>query len=137
MDKRESKYYMTNNYSTNNTRSSRNANLYREVESKYGDLDNLPIEDNTNEMIEFKLVNRNKMDVEYSNEYQIQMYKNREWKAFDEEYKFDVVKSSLTSGEVVIETINLKDTYGKLKKGRYRLIKRLGISEVAAEFKVK
>ena len=37
MDKRESKYYMTNNYSTNNTRSSRNANLYREVESKYGD----------------------------------------------------------------------------------------------------
>ena len=88
-------------------------------------------------MIEFKLVNRNKMDVEYSNEYEIQMYKNREWKAFDEEYKFDVVKSSLESGEVVIETINLKDTYGKLKKGRYRLVKRLGISEVAAEFKVK
>lgn len=97
----------------------------------------ITIEDNTNEMIEFKLVNRNKMDVEYSNEYEIQMYKNREWKAFDEEYKFDVVKSSLTSKEVVIETINLKDTYGKLKKGRYRLIKRLGISEVAAEFKVK
>lgn len=32
------------------TRSSRNANLYREVYGTYGGLDNLPIEDNTNEI---------------------------------------------------------------------------------------
>lgn len=37
------------------TRSARNANLYREVYGKYGDLDNLPIEDNTNEIDMAKL----------------------------------------------------------------------------------
>ena len=95
------------------------------------------VEDNTNKMIEYKVVNRNKIEIEYTNEYEIQMYKNREWKAFDKEIKFDVVKSTLASGDIIVEKINLEDTYGKLKKGRYRLIKRVGLSEVAAEFKVK
>ncbi len=36
--------------SVQSTRSSRNARLYKEVYGKYGNLDNLPIEDNTNEI---------------------------------------------------------------------------------------
>ena len=46
--------YCTENIESNDTsfstRSSRNAKLYRNVYGKYDDLDNLPIEDNTNEI---------------------------------------------------------------------------------------
>lgn len=53
MNSRVDKYYdnnLSNNTSSNSTRSGRNARLYKEVYGKYGDLDNLPIEDNTDEI---------------------------------------------------------------------------------------
>lgn len=52
MEGRSSKYY-SDNYNSNNftaSRSSRNSRLYKEVYGKYGELDNLPIEDNANEI---------------------------------------------------------------------------------------
>lgn len=58
MESRVNKYYasdITNENTSLSTRSSRNANLYRELNGKYGDLDNLPIEDNTNEIDMAKL----------------------------------------------------------------------------------
>lgn len=52
MSSRVEKYYQSihNETSSQQTRSSRNANLYREVYGKYDNLDNLPLEDNTNEI---------------------------------------------------------------------------------------
>lgn len=55
MESRVKKYYAKSDEhaieeSTRITRSSRNAKLYRQVYGKYGELDNLPIEDNTNEI---------------------------------------------------------------------------------------
>lgn len=53
MTSRTDKYFEseTNNIdSTFSTRSSRNSRLYKEVYGRYGDLDNLPVEDNTDEI---------------------------------------------------------------------------------------
>lgn len=51
MESRTEKYLEEQTFNSNNsTRSSRNARLYREVYGKYNDLDNLPLEDNTNEI---------------------------------------------------------------------------------------
>lgn len=51
MASRAEKYYIEeNNSSSLPTRSSRNARLYKQVYGKYDDLNNLPIEDNTDEI---------------------------------------------------------------------------------------
>ena len=51
MDSRVDKYYNEiDNNTTTQTRSSRNSRLYRQVYDEYGDLENLPIADNTNEI---------------------------------------------------------------------------------------
>lgn len=53
MESRSEKYYQEDSQqssSSNLTRSSRNSRLYKQVYGKYGDLDNLPIEDNTDEI---------------------------------------------------------------------------------------
>lgn len=53
MDSRVSKYYnneLQNDTTSFSTRSGRNARLYREVYGKYGEFDNLPLEDNTDEI---------------------------------------------------------------------------------------
>ena len=49
MDSRANKYYDSSDVMTQ-TRSSRNSRLYREVSDRYSDLDNLPLEDNTDEI---------------------------------------------------------------------------------------
>lgn len=54
MTSRTEKYY-TENQTTTSTRSSRNERLYREVYGKYDNSDNLPLEDNTNEIDMAKL----------------------------------------------------------------------------------
>lgn len=56
MDSRSDRYYTENNIdSIPSTRSSRNKKLYKEVYGKYNDLDNLPLEDNTDEIDMAKL----------------------------------------------------------------------------------
>lgn len=53
MESRVKKYYNEDNHyetSSETTRSGRNVRLYRQVYGKYDDLDNLPIEDNTDEI---------------------------------------------------------------------------------------
>lgn len=51
MDSRVDKYYGdVDTISTTQTRSSRNARLYRQVYDEHGDLENLPLADNTNEI---------------------------------------------------------------------------------------
>lgn len=97
----------------------------------------ITITDNSKEEIKYKIVNRMKVPMEYNNSYQIQMYKNKEWKEFDDEIKFDLETKIIDAGKINEETINLKNTYGKLKKGRYRLIKNVGGYNIAAEFKIK
>ncbi len=51
MDSRSNRYYEDiNNEVVSSTRSSRNKRLYREVYGKYDDLENLPLDDNTDEI---------------------------------------------------------------------------------------
>lgn len=97
----------------------------------------LTIVENNKTDIEFKIVNRMKVPMEYDNTYEIQMYKNKEWKQFNDEIKFETKKVQIEAGSVNDEKINLKNTYGKLKNGRYRLIKNVGGYNIAAEFVVK
>ena len=56
MDSRSNRYYAENNDDNiSSTRSSRNKKLYKEVYGRYNDLDNLPLEDNTDEIDMAKL----------------------------------------------------------------------------------
>lgn len=56
MDSRSNRYYAeSDNDSIPSTRSNRNKKLYKEVYGKYNDLDNLPLEDNTDEIDMAKL----------------------------------------------------------------------------------
>ncbi len=55
MDSRSNRYYTENNINSTSTRSSRNKRLYKEVYGKYNDLENLPLEDNTDEIDMAKL----------------------------------------------------------------------------------
>lgn len=56
MDSRSNRYYTENNDDNiSSTRSSRNKKLYKEVYGRYNDLDNLPLEDNTDEIDMAKL----------------------------------------------------------------------------------
>ena len=56
MDSRSNRYYTENNDDNiPSTRSSRNKKLYKEVYGRYNDLDNLPLEDNTDEIDMAKL----------------------------------------------------------------------------------
>ena len=55
MDSRSNRYYTENNINSPPTRSSRNKRLYKEVYGKYNDLENLPLEDNTDEIDMAKL----------------------------------------------------------------------------------
>ena len=55
MDSRSNRYYTENNIDSTSTRSSRNKRLYKEVYGKYNDLENLPLEDNTDEIDMAKL----------------------------------------------------------------------------------
>lgn len=55
MDSRSNRYYTENNINSTPTRSSRNKRLYKEVYGKYNDLENLPLEDNTDEIDMAKL----------------------------------------------------------------------------------
>lgn len=50
MSSRTDKYIDDDTYTNNISRTTRNANLYRQVYSKYEDSDNLPIDDNTKEI---------------------------------------------------------------------------------------
>ena len=51
MASRVEKYYIDNTETlSSSTRSSRNARLYKQVYGKYENLDNLPLEDNTDEI---------------------------------------------------------------------------------------
>lgn len=133
MDKRESKYYMTNNYSTNNTRSSRNANLYREVESKYGDLDNLPIEDNTNEIDMEKL--RELVSNSTTSREKEQMRENlnileQKKRQIDEQKVYDINK---ILEKAKYENSKLKEPIKQVSKPRNDLLKTLGSTELSLE----
>ena len=69
MDNKADKYYDDSDVMTQ-TRTSRNSRLYREVSDKYSDLDNLPLEDNTDEIDMDKLkkmiADMNKKDDSFS-----------------------------------------------------------------------
>ncbi len=96
MASRVDKYYIDNgNSGTLSTRSSRNARLYKEVYGKYDDLDNLPIEDNTDEIDMEKLKelvlssNREKKVREYNNNSDFSNIKKRN---IDEKRVYDINK---------------------------------------------
>ena len=78
----------------------------------------ITITDNSKEEIKYKIVNRMKVPMEYNNSYQIQMYKNKEWKEFDDEIKFDLETKIIDAGKINEETINLKKNIWKIKKGK-------------------
>lgn len=96
MESRTLKYMDTGNYEAATTRSSRNSRLYREVYGKYGELDNLPLQDNTDEIDMDKLKemmankgNEKNNNIDHQRE---EIYEKRDNYHKDEQKVYDINK---------------------------------------------
>lgn len=98
MENRVNKYYssdLLNSSEQSQTRSSRNAKLYKHIYGKYEDIDNLPIEDNTNEidmekLRELVLSNTSKVEEEQLKE-NLNILEQRK-RRIDEQKVYDINK---------------------------------------------
>lgn len=135
MESRVNKYYSNNfdNNSINATRSSRNARLYREVYGKYEDLDNLPIEDNTNEidmekLREIVLNNNNTKETEQIKE-NLNILEQRK-RRIDEQKLYDINK---ILEKAKYENNKLKEPTKINPKPKKNLLTTLGSTELSLE----
>lgn len=135
MESRVNKYYSNNfdNNSINATRSSRNARLYREVYGKYEDLDNLPIEDNTNEidmekLREIVLNNNNTKETEQIKE-NLNILEQRK-RRIDEQKLYDINK---ILEKAKYENNKLKEPTKINPKPKKDLLTTLGSTELSLE----
>lgn len=134
MESRSEKYFkeslnhQSNSYST---RSSRNARLYKQLYGKYEDLDNLPLEDNTDEIDMEKLkelVLNTKTDLE---EKQIKENLNileQRKRKIDEQKLYDINK---ILEKAKYENNKLKDTITDNSKVNRNILSALGSSEIS------
>lgn len=135
MESRVNKYYSNNfdNNSINATRSSRNARLYREVYGKYEDLDNLPIEDNTNEidmekLREIVLNNNNTKETEQVKE-NLNILEQRK-RRIDEQKLYDINK---ILEKAKYENNKLKEPTKINPRPKKDLLTTLGSTELSLE----
>lgn len=137
MESRAKKYYMndieTKTSPAQTTRSSRNAKLYKQVYGKYEDSDNLPIEDNTNEIDMEKLRelvlnnNSNKEDNQVKENLNILEQKKRQ---IDEQKLYDINK---ILEKAKYENNKLKEPVTTTTKSRRELLNTLESTELSLE----
>lgn len=115
------------------TRSSRNANLYREVYGKYGDLDNLPIEDNTNEidMAKLRELVLNKEDKKEEREIRdnLNILEQRK-RRIDEQKLYDINK---ILEKAKYENSKLKEPVATVSKPKRDILSTLESTELSLE----
>lgn len=130
MESRTEKYYNDNSSNCGSSRSERNERLYKQVYGKYGDLDNLPIDDNTDEidmarLKELLLNNERKSeDKEIRNSLNVLEQKKRN---IDEQRVYDINKILEKAKN---ENSKLKDTSSNLYQTSRNILSTLGTSEL-------
>ena len=91
------------------------------------------------------LKNNSKDDYEYSNLYELEIKQDGKWHKIDVEVDPNSPSFDLKAGKSAEVSINWKSTYGKLGKGKYRIIKDIdyeydedvyGVFNVAVEFEI-
>ena len=136
MNSRVDKYYynnLSNNTSSNSTRSGRNARLYKEVYGKYGDLDNLPIEDNTDEIdmerLKELISNSTPRQERQKNIENISVLEKKKRK-IDEQRVYDINK---ILEKAKYENNKLKDTKTNIPKVSHSILSTLESNQLSLE----
>lgn len=136
MESRAEKYYTNDcTTSTTPTRSSRNSRLYRQVYGKYEDLDNLPIDDNTDEIDMDKLkelvsnIDKKKDNPTPPNGYNLDILESRK-RNIDEQKVYDINK---LLEKAKYENNKLKEPENKLVKTSRNILSTLGSTEISTE----
>ena len=91
----------------------------------------------TGTSLNYKIYNNTDTTVSYGVSYEIEKYEDGKWKEFGVEVSFIEIAIELESGYSKEEIIEWKSTYGKLKKGKYRLIKEVMGETLFDEFEIK
>lgn len=136
MESRVDKYY-TGDCSTDTipTRSSRNSRLYRQVYGKYDDLDNLPMDDNTDEIDMDKLkelvsnMEKKKDSVTPPNGYNLDILEKKR-RNIDEQKVYDINK---LLEKAKYENNKLKEPENKLVKTSRNILSTLGSTEISTD----
>lgn len=137
MESRVKEYYATdidtNTTSNQATRSSRNAKLYKQIYGKYDDLDNLPIEDNTNEIDMEKLrelvLNNNSSKEEKEIKEELNILEQRK-RRIDEQKIYDINK---ILEKAKYENNKLKESTTNISKPKTDLLATLKSTELSLE----
>ena len=138
MESRVKKYYAESQEqaiepSSHSTRSSRNARLYKHVYGKYGDLDNLPIEDNTNEIDMEKLrelvLNNNSKKEEREIKENLNILEQRK-RRIDEQKLYDINK---ILEKAKYENNKLKEPISNITKPQRDILSTLQSTELSLE----
>ncbi len=97
----------------------------------------------TNSKATFILENKSNYSITYGEYYSIEKEKDNSWYEVEpkEEVWFNMQQFEQDANKEKKIKINWKDSYGKLKKGKYRIIKKITINEsnkfIAGEFVIK
>ena len=93
-------------------------------------------EKTTNEGITFKLINISNYDLTYGLSYHLEKEENDKWYKVKpkEEMHFIMVAYNLKKGEEKEESLKWTSYYGKLSKGKYRLVKSFRLKNAKEEF---
>ena len=91
------------------------------------------------------LKNNSNTEIQYGNSYEIEIKHNKKWYKLDGEMYFTLPLFFLEPNKTVELEVNWEDGYKKLKKGTYRIIKKIKIEKenntfdsfyIAAEFTI-
>lgn len=137
MDSRVDKYYSNDSSDaeviSSSTRSGRNAKLYKQVYGKYGDLDNLPIEDNTDEIDMERLRELIEKSTKKKEEPERKINLNileQKKRRIDEQRIYDINK---ILEKAKYENNKLKDTSTNIQKINRDILSTLQSSELSLE----
>lgn len=132
-NKSQTKEIITDEATTTQTRSSRNAKLYKHIYGEYEDLDNLPIEDNTNEIDMEKLrelvlaANHSTEDKQLKENLNILEQRKR---MIDEQKVYDINK---ILEKAKYENNKLKEPAKDISKPKRDLLTTLGSAELSLD----
>lgn len=91
----------------------------------------------TNTSLKYKIYNNTNKELYYGVNYEIEFLQNDKWKKYNILSSWIDLAVILKPNSTNEEKVEWKDTYGKLSKGKYRIIKNVNNIVVFDEFEIK